>query len=370
MEVEGFVAKGFERVRDAFVENFADGGENGAAFAVCIANEPVVNIWAGFADRAQTRPWTRDTLAPVHSTTKPIAALIVAMLVDQGKLNYDQSVSAVWPEFSAEGKDQVTLAQALSHQAGVPGFPERIDTTLWLDPPALSAALARLKPLWTPGTACGYHAATYGYIAGEMVRRVSDRSLGAMLRDDICAPMEIDFWIGLPDAEHDRVAEQQLPKTLPDLGPVNDAKRAAFLVPWAGPRPDAAWRRAEIPSANGHGTALAVAQLFSAYANAGKIGDLRLLDPGVFSELTAQRINADDLVMPFRMSWAAGVMINNNKIYGPNNRTLAHAGRGGSFGLGDPARGLSAGYVMNRLAPALQTDERGQRLIRALYASV
>ncbi|MEJ0022391.1 MAG: serine hydrolase domain-containing protein [Alphaproteobacteria bacterium] len=199
---------------------------------------------------------------------------------------------------------------------------------------------------------------------------MSERSLGAILREDICAPLGIDFWIGLPESEDGRVAEQQLPRSLPDLGPLTDAKRAAFMLPWAAPRADAAWRRVEIPSANGHGTALSVAQLFSAYANAGKIGDMRLIDPQTFSELTAQRINDDDLVMPFRMSWAAGVMINNNKIYGPNSRTLAHAGRGGSFGLGDPGRGISAGYVMNKLAPALQTDERGQRLIKALYACV
>lgn len=368
MQIEGFVAKGYEHVRDAFARNFDEGLENGAAFAACIAGEPVVNIWAGCTDRARTKAWAHDTLVPVHSTTKPIAALIVAMLVEQGKLNYDQPVAATWPEFGAEGKDQVTLGQALSHQAGVPGFLERIDTALWLDPPALSAELAKLKPLWAPGTACGYHAMTYGYIAGEMVRRVSPRSLGTILREDICEPLGIDFWIGLPDSEHGRCAEQQLPRDMPDLGPITDAKRAAFFVPWAAPRSDAAWRRAEIPSANGHGTALSVAQLFAAFANAGKIGDMRVLDPGIFAELTAQRINADDLVMPFRMSWAAGVMINNNKIYGPNARTLAHAGRGGSFGLGDPTRGLSAGYVPNKLAPALQTDERGQRLIAALYS--
>ncbi len=370
MDVEGFVAKGFEPVRDAFVQNFEAGLENGAAFAAAIEGEPVINIWGGFTDRARTKPWARDTLVPVHSTTKPIAALIVAMLVEQGKLYYESPVAAVWPEFAAEGKGAVTLAQAMAHQAGVPGFSERIDTALWLDPPALSAALAKLAPLWTPGAACGYHAMTYGYIAGEMVRRVSDRSLGAILRQDICEPLGVDFWIGLPDSEHARCAEQQLPSKLPDLGHLTEAKRAAFMVPWAAPRPDAAWRRAEIPAANGHGTALAVAQLFAAYANAGRISETRVLDPEIFAELTAQRINADDLVMPFRMSWAAGVMVNNNRIYGPNTRTLAHAGRGGSFGLGDPTRGLSAGYVMNKLAPALQTDERGQRLIRALYASI
>lgn len=369
MDVEGFVASGFEPVRDAFARNFAERLESGAAFAAVIDGEPVVNIWGGHADRAKTRPWTRDTLVPVHSTTKPIAALVVAMLVEQGALDFDAPVASVWPEFGAEGKDRVTLAQALSHQAGVPGFVQRIDPDLWLDPPALSAALAALTPLWPPGTACGYHAMTYGYIAGELVRRVSPRSLGAILRHDICEPLDLDFWIGLPDSEHGRCADQQLPATLPDFGAMTDIKRATFLAPWSSPRRiDAAWRRAELPSANGHGTALAVARLFGVFANAGKIGDTRVIAPETFAELSAQRINGDDLVMPFRMDWAAGVMRNNNKIYGPNTLTLAHAGRGGSFGLGDPTRGVAAAYVMNKLAPALQTDERGQRLIQALYS--
>jgi CubicO group peptidase (beta-lactamase class C family) len=371
MDINGFVSAGFERVRDAFAQNFAEGLEHGAAFAAVINGEPVVNIWAGHADRARTKPWAEDTLVPVHSTTKPIAALIVARLVDEGLLDFDAPLSFVWPEFGQHGKDQVTLAQALSHQAGVAGFLERIDPDLWLDPPVLASMLADMTPLWPPGTACGYHAMTYGYLAGEAVRRVSARSLGTILREDICAPLGIDFWIGLPESEHGRCADQLLPSALPDLGVVTDIRRAVLLAPWSAPRRiDATWRSIELPSANGHGTALAVARLFGAFANTGNIGDMSTLSPGAFSELTAQRINADDLVLPFRMDWAAGVMRNNNKIYGPNSGTYAHAGRGGSFGLGDPLHGLSAGYVMNKLAPALQTDARGQRLITALYACV
>jgi CubicO group peptidase (beta-lactamase class C family) len=336
-----------------------------------INGEPVVNIWAGMRDRAKSLPWAADTLMPVHSTTKPIAALIVAMLVEQGLLDYDAPLADVWPEFAAHGKDRVTLAQTLSHQAGVAGFVERIDPDLWLQPETLAAMLADMTPLWPPGAACGYHAMTYGYLAGEAVRRVSPRSLGAILREDICAPLGIDFWIGLPEPEHSRCGDQFLPSALPDLGTVTELRRAVLLAPWSAPRRvDATWRSLELPSANGHGTALAVARLFGLYANAGKIGDMRVLEPQTFAELTAQRILGDDLVLPYQMEWAAGVMRNNNKIYGPNPGTFAHAGRGGSFGLGDPALGLSAGYVMNKLAPALQTDVRGQRLIEALYACV
>ena len=366
--VEGFVAKGFEPVRAAFEQNFAEGLEIGAGFAAMIDGEPIVNLWGGHTDKTRTKPWTKDTIVPVHSTTKPIAALIVAMQVQARRLAYDLPVAHYWPEFGDDGKDQVTVAQALSHQAGVPGFVERIDPDLWMDPPALMAALATQKPLWTPGTACGYHAMTYGYIAAALVERVSGRTIGTILREDICEPLGIDFHVGLPDDQHGRCAIEQLPSSLPEFGEINEPRRVAFFVPWATPRRiDDRWRRAEMPSTNGHGNALSVAQLFGAYANEGKIGDLRLVDPQVFEELIVERINGDDLVMPYRMSWAAGVMRNNNKIYGPNPRTLAHAGRGGSFGLGDPDKGLSAGYVMNKLAPALQTDERAQRLITALY---
>lgn len=367
--IDGLVAKGFEPVRAAFAQNFADGLEIGAGFAALINGEPVVDLWGGYSDRARSRPWRRDTLVPVYSTTKPIAALVIATLVEQSALDYDAPLSAVWPEFAAEGKDRVTLAEALSHQAGIPGFIAPIDPALWLDPPALSAALAALKPLWPPGTASGYHALTWGYIAGEAVRRVSPRSLGTILRETICAPLGVDFWIGLPESEEERVAQVHRPRAMPDLGPVTPAKHAAFLAPWAAPnRSGAAWRRAEIPSANGHGSAMAVAQLFGAYANGGVIGHMRVVDPETFAELIATRIEGEDLVLPFRMQWAAGVMRNNNKIYGPSLRTLAHGGWGGSFGMGDPSHGLSAAYVMNQQTPALQTDARGQRLLTALYA--
>lgn len=371
MDINGFVSAGFERVRDAFAQNFAEGLEQGASFAAVINGEPVINLWAGHSDRAGAKPWAENTLIPVHSTTKPIAALIVARLVDEGLLDFDAPLAFVWPEFGAHGKDQVTLAQALSHQAGVAAFMQRIDPDLWLDPPALAAMLADMTPIWPPGTASGYHAMTYGYLASEAVRRVSTRSLGTILREDVCQPLGIDFWIGLPDREHHRCAEELLPKAMPNLGEITELRRAVLLSPWSAPRRvDATWRNLELPSHNGHGTALAVARLFGVFANGGMIGNMRALSPGAFSELTAQRINSDDLVLPFRMDWAAGVMRNNNKIYGPNTGTLAHAGRGGSFGLGDPKLGLSAGYVMNKLAPALQTDARGQRLIAALYSCV
>lgn len=368
MFTQGSVAPGFERVADAFAENFTDGGELGAGFAATLEGETIVDLWGGYADRKKERLWDADTLAPVYSTTKAIAALVIARLVEQHALDYEAPVCAVWPEFAANGKDAITLGQALSHQAGLCGFRDPIDPALWLDPPALAAALAPLEPLWPPGTRSGYHPLTWGYIAGEIVRRATGKSLGQHLADDFCEPHGIDFWIGLPDEEHARCAEIQKPKDMPQLGEITELKRIAFLTKWSAPdRGGALWRRIEIPSANGHGTALAVAQLYSLYANAGVLNGETLIGMDAFHALTRTRIDNQDLVLPSRVAFAAGPMHNVIGTYGPNPETLAHSGWGGSMGLGDPGHGLSAAYVMNRQDHHLQGDPRARRLVEALY---
>ena len=369
MAIAGRVAGGFERVTAAFEQNFAHDDDLGAGFCALYRGEVVVDLWGGFRDRAHTAAWTEDTIVPVYSTTKAVAALVIAALVSGGTFDYETRVSAVWPEFAAAGKADVTIGQALSHQAGVPGFAAPIDPALWLDPPALASALAALAPMWPPGSASGYHALTWGYIAGELARRASGRTLGAILREDICTPLGIDFQIGLPAVDDARCADMQRPRALPNLGAANDFKRAAFLKPWSQPNrtgPD--WRRVEIPSANGHGTARAVARLFSAFAEGGRIGGERVIDPITYAQAISSRIEGDDLVLPYRMDWAAGLMRNNNLGFGPDKGALGHFGWGGSMGLADPARRLSAGYVMNRQSNALLGDARAARLIAALYS--
>jgi CubicO group peptidase (beta-lactamase class C family) len=367
--IEGFVAKGFEPVRAAFAQNFADGMEIGASFAVMINEEPVVNVWGGWRDRAGTIPWTADTLTAIHSTTKPIAAIAVAMQVEDGLIEYDKPVAGYWPEFAAEGKDQLTVAQVLSHQGGLCGFIDPIDPNLWLDQRGLTAALAALKPLWTPGSASGYHPLTFGYIADELLRRVSGKKVGDVVRNELCGPNGIDFRLGIQDADLPRYAEQTLPTGIADFGEITIPKKAAFFVPWAGPRRgDPAWRRMEIPSGAGVATAYALAQLFGVFAHGGKLGDLRLMSPETFAELSAERIDGNDLVMPYPIAWAAGVMRNKHGAFGPEPQTLAHSGRGGSFGFGDPVRGMAGGYVMNKLSQDLLMDPRKQRLLDALYA--
>lgn len=362
------VASGFEPVVDVFRASFDAGEELGAGFAAYLNDELIVDIHGGWTDRKKSNAWDSRTLVPVYSTTKPISALVAAMLVDQGKLNYSAPVTDYWPEFGANGKDGITLEQALSHQGGVPGFIDEIDPDLWLDPPALSAKLASIAPLWKPGDGSGYHPATWGYLIGEVVNRASGRSLGTILREDVCKPLGIDFHIGTPASEHDRCAEIKRPSALPELGEINEPTRAAFLTKWAGPnRGGAEWREIEIPSANGHGTAPGTARLYSAYANKGRIDGQRLFSEETWYALTDERCRGQDRVLPFDVTFAAGVMRNDQLVYGPNPNTLGHSGWGGSLGCGDPDIGLSAAYVMNRQSNALQGDARAVRLLNALY---
>lgn len=365
--ISGFTAPGFEPVRAAFQANF-DEGDLGAGFAVVRDGEVLVDMHGGFADVAKTQPWTATTLVPVYSVTKPVAALVIGLLADRGVFDFDAPVAAVWPEFAAHGKGAVTLAQALSHQAGVPGFVAPIDPVLWLDPPALSAAIAALEPMWPPGTANGYHAMTIGYILGELVRRATGRTLGTVLREDIAAPAGIDFHIGLPDSEHARCAQMKKPTAFAALPDTLEAK-VAFLKPWSAPnRGGAEWRRAEIPAANGHGTALATARLFDAFANRGRIDGMAAVSERVWSALTQPRIEGQDRVLPFVMTWAAGVEIDRRCEYGPQPSAFAHSGMGGAAVWADPVTGVACAYVMNKQSNVLRADPRAQRLIAALAA--
>ena len=357
----------FQPVREAFDAALAKGEELGARFSVVRDGEVVLDLWGGCADRHQTRPFDERTLTPVFSVTKALAAILMARLVDQGKLAYDQTVASVWPQFAAAGKGAITIEQMLSHQAGLPGFLEPMAPSDWFDWDLICAKLAAMAPLWPPETASGYHAVTYGYLAGEVFRRVDGRTMGRALAEDIAGPLGLDLYIGLPESEDSRVAELQRPNAFPKFGKMNDAVKAAFLTKWASPggRGAEAWRRAEIPSANGHATALGLAKLMDVMANGG--GDL-LSAEGV-AAMTRQRIVGDDLVLPFHISWAAGMMRNEGlNLYGPGQQTFAHSGWGGACCLADPERRLGMAYVMNKQSSDLIGDARARRLIDAAYA--
>jgi CubicO group peptidase (beta-lactamase class C family) len=372
-EITGLCPDRFARVRDAFAANFEDGGELGARFALAIDGEIVVDLMGGYADRKREIAFGPDTLTPLFSTTKAVAALMVARLVDEGRLAYDQPVADVWPAFAQAGKAEVTVEQALSHQAGLSGFLDETDPSIWFDWDATCAKLAATAPIWPVGSASGYHPITFGYLAGEIFRRVDGRTMGTALREDIAAPLGLDLWIGLPDSEHERCAELMRPSALPKFGAMNDAVKAAFLTPWAAPggRGTADWRRVEIPSANGHATAPALARLMGALATGGTLDGKSLITPAGIKAASAERIVGQDLVLPFVISWGAGFMRNTpNMFYGPTPEAFGHSGWGGSCAFADPATGASGAYVMNKQGSALIGDERAVRLIEAAYASL
>lgn len=363
----------FDGVRAVFEDHLASGQELGAAFALAIDGQIVIDLTGGFADRHRTRPFAADTLASIFSTTKAASALMIARLVSDGRLDYAQTVASVWPQFAQAGKQAVTVGQAMSHQAGLSGFLEPMEPALWFDWDAIVDKLAAMAPMWPPGTASGYHPLTFGFIAGEIFRRVDGRMLGVALREDIAGPLGLDLWIGLPESEHGRVASIEKPREPASFGPISDPVKAAFLTRWASiaGKGMGDWLSAEFAGAGGQATAVSLARLMSALACDGLIGSTRVLAPGVAASVCAQQIAGRDLVLPFDISWGAGVMRNEpNMFYGPQPDAVGHSGWGGSCAFADATRGLSGAYVMNRQSSALIGDLRPRALIDAVYAAL
>lgn len=366
--IDGATAPGLESVPDAFAANFADGKELGAAFAVTIEGETVVDLRGGFADRERAKPWDEETIACVYSSGKAVSALLIAEAVSEGRIDYDAPVAAYWPEFAARGKAAVTVAEALSHQAGLCGFTEPMEPDDWLDWDLICARLAAMAPLWPPGSASGYHPQTAGFIAGEIYRRATGRTIGAALRHR--AP---GIFCGLKPEEIERTAFMPKPPAAPDLGPLTDLKRAAFLRPWSAPAKVSreAWMAAELPASNMHASAAALARFMVPFANGGAAGeDGVAIDPDVVADALRLRISGPDLVLPFDLTWAAGLMANCDGCFGPSPTAVGHAGFGGSCVIVDPARRLTAAYVMGKMSPFLIGDPRAKRLIEATYAAI
>ena len=298
---------------------------------------------------------------------------MIARLVGQGRLAWDTRVSDLWPAFAAAGKGALTVEQVLSHQGGLCGLEGPMAQADWFDWDGVCARLAAMTPLWPPGSASGYHPVTFGYLAGEIFRRADGRTLGVALREDVAGPLELDLWIGLPDSEHARCAQVRRPPAMPDLGEITEPKRLAFFTKWATPGgvDEATYRRAEIPSANGHATARALARTMAILACDGEADGLRLLPPGLAGEAGRQRIAGQDLVLPYEMRWGAGFIRNAGlNLYGPGQATFGHSGWGGSCAFADPERGVSGAYVMNRQSAELIADSRARRLIEAAYSAL
>ncbi|MEM9810416.1 MAG: serine hydrolase domain-containing protein [Pseudomonadota bacterium] len=365
MRITGQINDGFQSVGGILEQSVDAGHDLGASVAVVVGGETVLNIAAGHQDRAKTLPYTPETMAPVYSSGKAVCAALIAVAVSEGKLSYDQTVASLWPAFGAEGKDQITVAQALSHQAGLSGFTDAFDPKRWLDWEQTTTAIAAAKPLWEPGTASGYHPQTFGYIAGELLIRTMGKSVGQLIRR-----VTKDVVCGLSLSEATRVSPMVKPKRAPDLGAITPIKRAAFLEAWSSPSGVSRqeWAAAEIPASNMHATAHGLAEFMQLFA-AGQFADLSISD-ATRSEAWAERISGEDLVLPYHLSWGAGVIRENGKIFGAPPTAIGHYGFGGSCVLADPAIGLSFAYVPNQQSPSLVADPRAVELIQAVYKAV
>jgi CubicO group peptidase (beta-lactamase class C family) len=376
--IEGFVAPGFEAARDVFAGNFARDGdyqEVGASLAAFHRGRCVVDLWGGHADAARSRKWTRDTLINVWSSTKGITATAVGLCVEWGLVRYVDRVASVWPEFAESGKGDITLVQVMSHQAGLPGFVEKTTVEDQCDWESCCAKLARQAPAWPPGTASSYHAMTYGWLAGEVVRRVSGRDFGQFVHDHISRRLDASLFIGLPASEEPRVAEMIAPKRMTDARalPLPAAARMAIANPEQDPTAPnrRAWREAEIPAANGQTNAISLAKLYASLVSDGK-GDVpKLLSAEIIEMMTSPQAPAGrrDMFLGFTDSWGLGFALNTSGIYGRNPRAFGHSGWGGSFGCADPDLEIAIGYVCNQMGPELVGDPRTQGLCNAILES-
>ncbi|MEV0298689.1 serine hydrolase domain-containing protein [Nocardia sp. NPDC050710] len=386
--IHGEVADGFGPVADAFRRNFSQHGEIGAAVAVYAGDRPVVDLWAGHRDRRRTEPWERDTIVPVFSSTKGMAAFVIAAAVSKGLLDYAEPVAKYWPEFAAQGKSAITVRQLIDHQAGLSGLDTVVKLPQIADLDGLATILAAQKPAWKPGTRHGYHAITLGLYQGELMRRVDPRhrTLGRIFAEDIAEPLESDFFIGLPaDEPMERIATLSATQGLDILRYERDiplrigaeiyAKRGHAYAALTNPRcgaPARASRRefleVELPASNGVGNARALAKTYGAAA--GRTGALPI-DDAILDRLaaaeTADDVPADDLVLHTKSRYHLGFRKSRGSFrFGSDKRAYGTTGLGGSFGFADPATGLGFGYSMNRLGMAVLDDVRSRNLREAL----
>lgn len=371
IEVSGHCAPKFARVRDAFAENLAARDEIGAAFALVVDGETVVDLWGGWKDAARSRPWERDTLVNVWSSTKGVNATCFAMLVDRGLIRYTDKVSRWWPEFAAAGKAEVTIGELLSHQAGVCGFTTPAQVEDLYAGEGAAARLAAQAPIWPVGTASGYHAISIGILSAALFRRIEGRSIAQFVAEEIAGPRGLDLSIGLSAANFDRAAEMAAPPGMgsSSIGALNAAQVAALTNPSLDPHlPNTpAWRAAELPSANGFSNARALASLYGLLLPEAASP---LIGGAAVAEAATPRIEGEDLVLGLFARWGAGFLVNSEALYGPHDRTFGHSGWGGSFGFADPEAGLAMSYTMNRMSEQLRGDPRAMALIEATYASL
>ena len=384
--IEGECESRFDRVKQAFIENFERRGEVGAAVAVTIGGRPVVDLWAGHGDAARTRPWRRDTIVQVWSTTKGLCALCAHRLADQGKLDFEEPVAKYWPEFGAAGKAGMPVKFLLSHKAGLAAIRAPLKLEDEFNWAKVTSELTRQEPWWQPGTKHGYHAITFGWLVGEVVHRISGKSLGTYFRDEIAGPLGADAYIGFGPELDARVADI-IAAPPPKPGEPNpfmemmkdpeSVSAKAINNPPNAIAPEVVnsreWRGAEIPGANGHSTARALARIYGTLACGGELDGVKIISSASLPRCYTEQSKGMDEVLKFPTRFSLGYMLSQpGAQLGPNQRSFGHPGAGGSLGFADLDAKVGFGYVMNQMggAAASLIDPRCSALIDAVYTSL
>jgi len=368
--VQGHCDPQFEPIRELFERSFDGDEEIGAAIAFVVDGRAVVDLWGGHLDPDRTRPWERDTIVNTYSTTKGMTTLCAHQLVERGLLDLDAPVARYWPEFAAKGKGDVPVRWLLSHQAGLPAVRKPLPEDAFFRWDLMIEALAEQEPWWEPGTRHGYHALTFGFLVGEVIRRASGKTVGTWFRENVAGPLDADYHIGFgPELDartsdlHGRLVEKPGPG-VPELpGPLGQMLRdmddpttmtgAAFSNPPRGAEQinTRAWRAAEIPAANGHGTARALARIYGALARGGELDGVRLLSPEAIERARSEQVFGPDAVLGgLPMRFGLGFMLRQDLMpLSPNESAFGHPGAGGSIGMADPDAKVGFGYVMNKM---------------------
>jgi len=371
--VHGHCDARFAKLADALGRAIDDGEEVGAAIAVDIDGETVVDIWGGHADAAKTRPWTADTIVNVWSSTKTVTALAGLMLIDRGLIEPETTVSSVWPEFGANGKQDIRFRHLLSHSSGVSGWDQPVVVEDLYDWHESTAALAAQAPWWEPGSASGYHALTHGHLIGEVLRRITGTTLKQFVADEIAGPLGADFQIGALPGDDARIAEIIPATEVPEMPPM-DQWPEPMLKTFTGPAPDPTvantpeWRAADIGAANGHGNARALARILSAISLGGSVDGVRLLRPETIEKIFEVQSDGPDLVLalhPIRFGLGFGLPKLETIPYIPDEKICFWGGWGGSWETMNPDRRMTTAYVMNKMGAGIEGSER-----TALYTTL
>jgi CubicO group peptidase (beta-lactamase class C family) len=390
-----------ERLKPLFQENFEKLGELGAAVSIWQNGKPIIDLYGGFRDARREHPWTGDTLVLVWSATKGIGSACVLHALQQLNIQLDRRVAEFWPEFAQAGKDKITLAQLLSHQAGLCALDRRVDV---LNYDAVIQALAAQPPLWPPGSAHGYHARTFGFLLDELVRRIAGKTLSQYWREVFAEPLGLDFWIGLPDSENARVAtvyaakggKPPQPKQFyTDLVTPGTLARKTFTSPYGlhviSKMNDPYIRAQPIVSFGGIGSASALAKFYSMLANGGKLNGQTFFSQETIEWMTTTLADGVDRVFQIPTAFSAGFMkdslqgaavssppsdngrignrpsLGARRLFGPSQHSFGHPGAGGSHAFADPENNVAFAYVMNQMDQSLLPTERSLRLVDAIY---